>query len=237
MSSSSSSSLPSSPGDKWVLGVTLGLLGSVAINTGNNIQALGLKQLQDRQQQRDDGGGDARTNKTRRRAHKTKIRFSRIRLSFLSVAANGNNKHKILPENDDNNDGRGSSSTEGRNNNDDDDKSSRSHLPLSDETTTPEAIVVIQPYHSRVWVFGTILFVSGSLLNFTSYAFAAQSTLASLESIQFVTNILFGKFMLGAEVTRVMVAGTLLTVLGFLLVRDLVLFSAALSCRCSCPRR
>ena len=29
-----------------ILGVTLGLLGSICINTGNNIQALGLHQLE-----------------------------------------------------------------------------------------------------------------------------------------------------------------------------------------------
>jgi hypothetical protein len=48
-------------------------------------------------------------------------------------------------------------------------------------------------------VFGTSVFLSGSLLNFWSYGFAPQSVLAALESIQFVTNILFGKFMLGVS--------------------------------------
>ena len=31
----------------WSLGVTLGILGSVAINTGNNLQSLGLKSMQE----------------------------------------------------------------------------------------------------------------------------------------------------------------------------------------------
>lgn len=57
---------------------------------------------------------------------------------------------------------------------------------------------------SPIWIFGTVVFVSGSLLNFASYGFAPQSMLASLESIQFVTNILFGKFLLKAEVTKKM---------------------------------
>ena len=38
--------------------------------------------------------------------------------------------------------------------------------------------------------------------------------LASLESVQFVTNILFGKFMLKAKVTPKMYIGTAVTVLG-----------------------
>ena len=41
--------------------------------------------------------------------------------------------------------------------------------------------------------------------------------LASLESIQFVTNIIFGKFMLKANVTKTMLIGTGLTVMGTIL--------------------
>ena len=72
----------------------------------------------------------------------------------------------------------------------------------------------MSPLSSKTWVVGTIIFVTGSLLNFASYAFAAQSMLASLESIQFVTNLLFGRFMLGATVTKAMFLGTCLTVVG-----------------------
>ena len=44
---------------------------------------------------------------------------------------------------------------------------------------------------------GTGVFVLGSLLNFASYGFAAQSLLASLEAVQFVTNVAFGRLALG----------------------------------------
>lgn len=43
---------------------------------------------------------------------------------------------------------------------------------------------LINPAKSTTWRVGTTIFVSGALLNFASYAFAAQSMLASLESIQ-----------------------------------------------------
>ena len=33
--------------NNWVLGVVFGLIGSIAINTGNNIQALGHKALKE----------------------------------------------------------------------------------------------------------------------------------------------------------------------------------------------
>jgi len=74
-----------------------------------------------------------------------------------------------------------------------------------------------KPYKSKIWILGTAIFVIGTILNFYSYAFAAQSLLASLESVQFVTNLLFGSCMLGSKVTRQMIAGTLLTVVGTIL--------------------
>ena len=80
------------------------------------------------------------------------------------------------------------------------------------------------PSTSPTWVIGTFVFLSGSFLNFGSYAFAPQSMLASLESIQFVTNILFGKFLLKAKVTGKMYAGTALTVFGTVIA---VLFSSS----------
>ena len=48
--------------------------------------------------------------------------------------------------------------------------------------------------------------------------------LASLESVQFVTNILFGKFLLKAKVTTKMYVGTVITVLGTVIA---VLFSSS----------
>ena len=143
--------------NNWVIGVVLGLLGSIAINTGNNIQSLGLKRLKEERK-----GETEHENKPR----------------------------KAVPQ-----------------------------LLKRHSAVVPETVVgiddnEIQPHKSKIWIIGTVLFLSGSILNFYSFAFAAQSLLASLESIQFVTNLLFGKCMLGATVTRGMMVGTLLTVLG-----------------------
>merc|ERR1719193_3026627 len=110
------------------LGVVLGLVGSIAINTGNNLQSLGMQQLEDSE---------------------------------------------------------------------------------SDEE--------VNICSSRTWLMGTVIFVTGALLNFASYGFAAQSTLASLESIQFVTNLFFSKFLLKKDITLKMYAGTILTVSGTVL--------------------
>jgi len=70
---------------------------------------------------------------------------------------------------------------------------------------------------NKTWVIGTVIFVSGALLNFASYGFAPQSTLASLESIQFVSNLFFGWWLLEKEISQRMMFGTALTVGGTVL--------------------
>jgi len=70
---------------------------------------------------------------------------------------------------------------------------------------------------SSTWVAGTVVFVTGALLNFASYGFAPQSTLASLESIQFVSNLFFGWWLLEKKITKRMMYGTGLTVGGTVL--------------------
>jgi hypothetical protein len=58
------------------------------------------------------------------------------------------------------------------------------------------------PMHNPgIFFFGTGLFVTGSLLTFVAFGFAAQSLLASLEGVQFVSNIIFGKFFRNADIS------------------------------------
>jgi len=70
---------------------------------------------------------------------------------------------------------------------------------------------------SWYWIVGTAIFISGAFLNFASFGFAPQSTLASLGSIQFVCNILFGKLLLKKVITWKMFLGLLLAVGGTVL--------------------
>jgi hypothetical protein len=156
--------------ENWVLGVTLGLLGSIAINTGNNIQSLGLKQSQ------------------------LNDKVAPIEPADDLASADGRPKKQSVPW-----------------------LSPKGNKTAPYENEDEFSVVTVaqqRPSLSMTYVIGTIIFVSGSLLNFASYAFAAQSMLASLESVQFVTNLLFGKFMLGAHVNQTMLAGTFLTVGG-----------------------
>lgn len=48
---------------------------------------------------------------------------------------------------------------------------------------------------NRVWLAGILLFSNGNLLNFASFAFAAQSLLSALGTVQFISNILFGRYV------------------------------------------
>lgn len=94
---------------------------------------------------------------------------------------------------------------------------SKSIAPESTVHAVAKGSQCTKSYHSKLWIIGTVIFVTGTIFNFYSYAFAAQSLLASLESVQFVTNLMFGSCMLGAKITRQMIFGTVLTVVGTIL--------------------
>lgn len=52
----------------------------------------------------------------------------------------------------------------------------------------------------RSWQLGVLLFGVGNVANFVSFGFAAQSLLAALGSIQFVSNVVFGWLVLHEQV-------------------------------------
>ncbi len=66
------------------------------------------------------------------------------------------------------------------------------------------------------WVkrVGAVTFIAGGVLNFVSFGYAAQSLLASLGSVQFVTNVIFGKFVLSERVLYRTWLATLVIVVG-----------------------
>ncbi|CAM9789353.1 unnamed protein product, partial [Scytosiphon promiscuus] len=65
-----------------------------------------------------------------------------------------------------------------------------------------------------LWYAGAFLLVAGSLVNFASFGFAPQSLLASLGSVQFISNVVFGKVILREVVTRRIIVGTATIILG-----------------------
>eukprot|EP00879_Flechtneria_rotunda_P023900 GHRR01025310.1.p1 GENE.GHRR01025310.1~~GHRR01025310.1.p1 ORF type:complete len:172 (+),score=34.50 GHRR01025310.1:505-1020(+) len=59
----------------------------------------------------------------------------------------------------------------------------------------------------REWQIGVALFSLGNVGNFVSFGYAAQSLLAAIGCVQFVSNVIFASFVLKEQVSRgVMIA-------------------------------
>ncbi|GMY12936.1 probable magnesium transporter NIPA8 [Fagus crenata] len=68
--------------------------------------------------------------------------------------------------------------------------------------------------HFHTWRVGIVIFLLGNCLNFISFGYAAQSLLAALGSIQFVSNIAFAYVVLHKMVTVKVLVATAFIVLG-----------------------
>ncbi len=81
-------------------------------------------------------------------------------------------------------------------------------IPVSDEEKKKQTIKDYSFYGINLhasqlyWRLGVLLFSAGSLINFLSLSMAAQSLLATLGGVQFVSNIFFAKFILGERITK-----------------------------------
>lgn len=64
------------------------------------------------------------------------------------------------------------------------------------------------------WRIGAALFALGSIINFLSLGMAAQTLLAILGGVQFVSNIFFGRLILHEKVTFAAVIGTIFIIVG-----------------------
>eukprot|EP01035_Chromulina_nebulosa_P002345 gene2345-3169_t len=85
-----------------------------------------------------------------------------------------------------------------------------------------------KPKHKDYRVLGTVIFVLGNILTFGSFGFGAQSLLASLESIQFVSNLFFAKYVHNSVVSLRMIIATLSIVGGNIMVVIFASHSAVL---------
>lgn len=65
-----------------------------------------------------------------------------------------------------------------------------------------------------LWTTGTVAFIVGSVINFVAFVFAAASVLAPLEAIQFVSNLVFARFVTKVPVSKRMTAGSALIIAG-----------------------
>ncbi|GMH24430.1 hypothetical protein Nepgr_026273 [Nepenthes gracilis] len=69
----------------------------------------------------------------------------------------------------------------------------------------------------QTWRVGALFFAFGNCLNFISFGYAAQSLLAALGSVQFISNIAFAHFVLNNRVTVKVLVATAFIVLGNIL--------------------
>jgi hypothetical protein len=76
---------------------------------------------------------------------------------------------------------------------------------VEDNNNPPEEKKKVVSYR----ITGTIFFIVGNLFTFGAFGFGAQSLLASLESIQFVSNLFFVRFVHKETVTIRMIVATL----------------------------
>ncbi|KAJ8566863.1 hypothetical protein K7X08_019071 [Anisodus acutangulus] len=87
------------------------------------------------------------------------------------------------------------------------------HSVLGNEGTNVKATTKPIIYFPT-WRVGILFFAIGNCLNFISFGYAAQSLLAALGSIQFVSNIAFAYFVLNKTVTVNVLVATAFIVLG-----------------------
>lgn len=75
-----------------------------------------------------------------------------------------------------------------------------------------------RPCDSKMWIVGMSIFAVSALVTFGALALASASVLVPLESIQFLVNLLFGRFVRKKTITRRMSVGTLILVIGVTMV-------------------
>ena len=64
------------------------------------------------------------------------------------------------------------------------------------------------------WSRGAVVFVSGSIATFVSFAYGSQSLLASLGTLQFISNVCFSRFILHQTISMKVMIATSLIVMG-----------------------
>jgi len=69
----------------------------------------------------------------------------------------------------------------------------------------------------KLWWMGTLMFAFASIINFAAFPFAPAAVLAPLESIQFVTNLIFARFVNKRKITTPMLIGSGMTIGGTVL--------------------
>jgi len=87
-------------------------------------------------------------------------------------------------------------------------------LEQLEESAKAENGLERKPWKSKLWVAGMAIFAIASIITFGALALASASVLVPLESVQFIVNLLFGKFVRKKVVTPRMIVGTVILIGG-----------------------
>lgn len=175
----------------WWLGAILVLIGTICQNLGNNIVSVAHSNRHKEEEAEREERAESEAKAAARRASVDGSEGAVPAVPALDAAAVGvgSIEQKLIRED-----------AEGSDNDAEEEKKNESWL------------------HRHLWAIGSCIFVGGSLTNFVSFGYAAQSLLASLQSIQFVSNMIFAKVVHKEEVSSVMMAATGFIVAGNILV-------------------
>ena len=88
------------------------------------------------------------------------------------------------------------------------------NLQAKGHADTAKAGGRLPPGAPNLWALGTAVFFMASIIQFVAFAFAPASVVAPLESLQFVANLAFAKFVNGQTISTRMLSGTALILLG-----------------------
>ena len=184
--------------NEWMVGVALNIIGSISINAGTNLMKLGHNR-----RARDVCRVTNNCSSTVLTEAPSKQKQSDIDLDVRMVPSesstvtedSGNGSPDVAAAQ--------SASTGKLLHRQGSSKSANSEASSKDGTErTPAGAAVVKPiYKYPVWAIGSSMFVVGNILNFASFGFAAQSLLSALGAIQFVSNVVFARFVLGEPVT------------------------------------
>jgi hypothetical protein len=191
------------PSELWWVGVLLCLSGSVSLNFGNNMQSLGLQGYDTKPKNGTRHLADADAAYRTADVDEPPGEGASVgggcdsnparRASMEPLAASSPGAEES---------GRGVDSPPGGGSG-------------SDSPQKPGSAATPQPMYSpRLFYLGTAMFLCGSILTFVAFGFAAQSLLASLEGVQFVSNVVFAKVMRNTTITYNVIAGSVMIVLG-----------------------
>ena len=181
----------------WYLGVILILTGSLGNNLGSNLVSLGHKENAESAKKEDDVEAGGGTPEAPAGPTEVSRRGSMEPLVLTHTPTCDGDSHKAAEA---------SSAAGGAAKGADDEASN--------------VVVIGHAGGSKVnWrTVGTVIFVVGALSTFAAFGFAAQSLLASLESIQFVSNVFFVRYVHKEVVTWRMIVATASIVVGNVLV-------------------